>query len=248
MQFSPSSLRIVPLFKPDLVLVQTKELEKKFRRQSCNVEFLPCGGVDLDRHRENREGKILLKEKYGIDRDKFVILHVGSIKRSRNVQSLTKLQTDENQVVIVGSTSVGVEMELYHQLERSGCLVLLQYIERIEEVYALADCYVFPVVPKKNLLESAKVACIDIPLSVLEAMAHNLPVVSTKFGALPDIFEEGNGLFFVEREEEFISALNKVKSCKDVRTREKVEAYSWGNIAKRLEQVYSKLIGGEIGR
>ena len=68
----------------------------------------------------------------------------------------------------------------------------------------MSDCYVFPTVHKK--------ACIETPLSVLEAMACNLPIVSTRFGALPTIFNEGSGLFFTENVEHIPQILLDVKN------------------------------------
>lgn len=83
-----------------------------------------------------------------------------------------------------------------------------------------------------------------MPLSVLEAMSCNLPVVTTKFGALPRIFKEGDGLIFVEKKEEFISAVEKIKSAgMSIKTRDNVLQYSWEKIAERMEGVYEELIG-----
>ena len=73
----------------------------------------------------------------------------------------------------------------------------------IEEVYALSDCYVFPTPPMN------KINSIEIPLSVLEAMACNLSVITTKFGALPKVFEEGDGLIFVDDGEDGERAIRK---------------------------------------
>jgi len=71
-------------------------------------------------------------------------------------------------------------------LKKYGFRIIDEYVPNIEEIYNLADCYVFPTFKRHN--------CIDMPLSVMEAMACNIPVISTKFGGLPKIFKEGNGL------------------------------------------------------
>lgn len=73
-------------------------------------------------------------------------------------------------------------------------------------------------------------------------MACNLPVITTRFGALPIIFEEGDGLLFAESEREFRNAIENIKDGVEVKTREKVLSYSWNNIVGRLEEVYAKLI------
>lgn len=247
MRFHPLVRYTLPIFKPDIVLAQSYDVEEKFREWGYKVKFFPIGGVDLEKYAPvSATVKDKLREKYSIDKDKFIILHVGSVKSGRNVQLLKSFQDKENQVIIVGSTSTGINMEIYRQLVESGCLVLVKYFGNIKEIYALSDCYVFPVVFRTDILKRPIADCVDIPLSVLEAMACNLPVITTRFGALPRIFEAGDGLFFVEREEDFTNALKEIKNnMENVKTREKVKPYSWNNIGKMTEEIYSKLLGNK---
>lgn len=229
------SQRFVPLFKPDLILTQSLETEKMFAKLGCKTKFLPSG-VDTARFAPvSQATKKQLREKYGLDEGKFVILHVGSIKKKRNIQALLRLQDGANQVLIIGSESMSTEQKVYRELTEKGCLVWRTYFDHVEEIYALADCYVFPTI--------SQTACIELPLSVMEAMSCNLPVISTRFGALPRIFDEGDGLFFVDSEEEIVQKLNEVKrKTIEIKTREKVLAYSWDGVVARLEEIYHDLI------
>lgn len=235
--FSFLSKCFIPLFKPDIVLVQSTETEGMFKKLGCNIEFLPCG-VDVKKFIPvTVRVKEKLREKYGIEKDKFVILHIGSIKVGRNVQLLEELQRDDNQVIVVGAVSMGIDKNLVQQLESSGCLVWARYFKSVEEIYALSDCYMFPT-PPMNRLNS-----IEMPLSVLEAMSCNLPVITTKFGALPKVFGEGEGLFFVSKEEDFISIIETIKSSNiDVKTIEKVLPCSWENVGEKLNSIYNRLV------
>ena len=236
----PASFRfskaIIPFFKPDLILTQSNESEKMFKDLGCKTEFL-SGGVDTEKFIPvSIDIKEELREKYGIDKDKFVILHVGSIKEGRGIEIFKEMRTKDNQVVIIGNISMGIEQNIYQSIKERGCKVLVQYFEDIEEIYALSDCYVFPTPPMN------KINSIEIPLSILEAMACNLPVITTKFGALPRIFEGENGLFFVEKREDVFTALDEIKKGIVIKTREKVLPYSWESIVKRLAEIYERLI------
>ncbi len=234
--FSFLSKRFIPLFKPNLILIQSYETEEIFKNLGCKTEFLPCG-VDVKKFKPaTEETKEELRDKYGIDQDKFVILHIGSIKEGRNVQLLEKLQNENDQVIIIGAISTGIDKNLTQQLKNSGCLVWAEYFKNIEEIYALSDCYLFPTSPENKL------SAIEMPLSVLEAMSCNLPVITTKFGALPRVFKEGDGLFFVENENDIFTVLERIKNTNmKVKTREKVLPYSWENIGKKLEEIYFRL-------
>ena len=224
---------LLPLFKPDLMLTQSPETEKMFADAGYKTMFFPCG-VDTEKFAPvTRENKGALRQKYGLDEKEFVLLHVGSIKRRRNVQILQKLAEQDVHVVVVAATSTGVEKGTEEELERSGCSVWKKYVPNIEEVYALADCYVFPTVKT--------VGAIEFPLSVLEAMSCNLPVMCTRFGGLPRAFQEGDGLFFVSEEDDFVRGLNSVRNGLEIKTREKVLPYSWEKVTSRLVQIYQEL-------
>ncbi|MEM2144035.1 MAG: glycosyltransferase family 4 protein [Candidatus Jordarchaeaceae archaeon] len=242
MRMNFPSKYIALLLKPDLILAQSRRTMEEFTRIGCKTVLLVCGGVDTNRFTPvTLEAKTGLRKKYGVDENRFVILHVGPIRFGRNVKFMEKLQSEENQVVIVGSTSTKADQKIVSSLRRSGCIVWVRYFDHIEEIYALSDCYVFPVIPGEDFFGRPTANCIDVPLSVLEAMSCNLPVISTRFGALPELFKEGEGLYFADKEEDFIDALKKVKNCEGSKTREKVIIYSWENVGKRIEKIYNEI-------
>ena len=84
--------------------------------------------------------------------------------------------------------------------------------------------------------------CVEMPLSVLEAMSCNLPVITTRFGALPRAFEAGGGLIFAEGEEALAAGVERVKAGLRPNTRDKVLPLDWASIVDRLEQAYSDLL------
>lgn len=224
---------IKPFVKTDLVLVQSHETELILKKIGFKTIFLPSG-VDIAKFSPvNAEARIALRKKYGIDEDKFIILHVGHINKGRNLSILNKLQKLENvQVVVVGSTnSFNFDSKVYNKLIENGCIVWRKYFDKLEEIYQLSDCYIFPTLNQNY--------CIEIPFSILEAMSCNLPVITTKFGALERIFEGGNGLFFVNSETKFINVLYDITNKGvNIQTRNKVIKYGWSEISHSLEKIY----------
>ena len=219
--------------KTDLVLVQSRAAEEAFSDLGCRVQFFVCSGVDVQKFRPVSEKiKGTLREAHSIDDGAFVVLHVGSIRRWRNVDLLKSLQKNEDvQVVLVGRPSQKNELAL--KLRRSGIKTICNYDSKIEEIYALSDCYVFPTVDP--------LGSIDVPLSVLEAMATDLPVISTRFGGLPEVFKEGDGLVYSDSDH-FEEKLKETKDGQpNVRTRDKVMPYSWQKVARGLQEIFEKL-------
>jgi glycosyltransferase involved in cell wall biosynthesis len=233
--------RVISWLKPDLILAQSADIQEFFARLGCRIEFLP-NGVDTARFTPvSRQIKEALREKYGVEKKKFVILHVGPLARGRNLSLLQQLQGGQNQVLVVGSTSLKKDARVCRELTATGCLVWTAYFPSIEEIYALSDCYVFPTLERGESIE--------LPLSVMEAMACNLPVVSTRFGALPRVFPEGGGLFFVDKPEDIPRYVEELGSSSvEIKTREKVLPYSWESIVDRLERIYEGLLSRHGGK
>lgn len=228
--------RIITWLKPDLVLIQSARTEQIFKNLGCHTRLLPCG-VDTQKFiPASKKRKASLREKYGIAKDSFVVLHVGHVTRGRNLNLLERVQESGYQVIVAASTSIKVDKPTYQSLMAKGCLVWRRYFEHIEEIYNLSDGYIFPT--------TSSIGSPELPLSVIEAMACNLPVVSTRFGALPQFFKEGEGLFFAGGEDEFLQSLRAVERGIVAKTREQVTQYSWENIARQLEEVYALVTEG----
>jgi glycosyltransferase involved in cell wall biosynthesis len=229
--------------RPDLLIVQSKESEFFFNSLGYSTETIP-NGVDINKfHPFEPNIKINLREKMDYRPDDFILLHLASFTKERNLSVLSNIIQRENcKILIIGREHEKIDPILVDELEKSGCRIEIKNFERIEEIYNIADCYIFPTIDKK--------ACIETPLSVIEAMSCNLPVISTKFGALPDFFYRSiNGLFFVDTEEDYIKFIRLLKLKKiSVTTREAVVGYSWENIGDRLIKTYNKLILSKITR
>ncbi|MCK4330057.1 glycosyltransferase family 4 protein [candidate division WOR-3 bacterium] len=226
-EYSFFARKLIPLLIPDLIFVQSQTVLNQLYKFGCNVKLIP-GGVDFEKfHPVNNGSKAKLRKEYGIDRTKFVILHIGHINRNRNIQVLKGLQGNNKQVVIVGSTSTEQDKNLVDELRSAGVMVITKYLDDIQEIYQLSDIYLFPV-KKEN-------AAISFPLSILEAMACDLPVISIHFGALSYFLKEENGFFWADTLEEVLEKIDKVRRLQGVQTREIAEQFSWEKAAKKIE-------------
>lgn len=219
--------KIIPFISPDRVLTQSFKTESVLNSLGCKAKTISAG-VDIQKFTPVAiEKKSKLRKKYGLPKNKFVVLHVGHINRNRNVGILEAVQDMQNtQAIVVGSTSTPQDNELGEALRKKGVVVLTSYIENIEEIYQCADCYLFPVFSES--------ACIEIPLSVFEAMACGLPVVTTKFGGLPNLINEQSGFVYVNTMEEILPRINLIKKVREPGTRRLAKQFSWESVAKQV--------------
>jgi glycosyltransferase involved in cell wall biosynthesis len=227
--------RLLKPFKPDMVLIQSKKSDRLFKSMGCATRFFP-NGVDTEKFRPKSQEDIRrLRDEFGVPIQSFVVLHLASMRKQRNLDIFKTIQRKEGyQVIVVARKNEAGGAQLTRELQEAGCLVWREHFPNIEDIYSIANCYVFPTIEPK--------ACIETPLSVLEAMACNLPVVTSRFGALPDLFREGSGLFFAERAEQILDFTQIIKNEQPkVDTRHQVSPYSWADLATGLIEIYEGL-------
>jgi glycosyltransferase involved in cell wall biosynthesis len=188
-------LKMLRVFSPDLVMTQAQKWEERFIARGIRTEFVP-NPINIAKFRPLASGKKTLRMKYGLPEDAKIILHVGHIKPNRNLKVLIEnsemLKSHGYRSVVVGSTRFPPDAELVRSLQGAGCIVITGFIDMIEELYHCADVYLFPVkglnrgyFPK----EYNEVGVIDMPLSIIEAAATGLPVISTGVDAVERLAE-----------------------------------------------------------
>jgi glycosyltransferase involved in cell wall biosynthesis len=215
---------MVSELRPDKVFAQSQETIRYLEWLGMAAQFLPAG-VDLERFRPaTPEMRGRLREKHGLPQDRYLVLHAGHLKPGRNTELLLGCGESATPVLVCGS-SMGRDEGLRQRLIAGGVILIESYVRDIEEIYQACNAYLFPVREEGSAM--------DFPLSVLEAMACNLPVVAYPFGGLPMAFEPGGGLVFTETDEAMLAALESVRRI-PVQTRTKAEPYAWDAVAGRM--------------
>lgn len=227
---------LMPHLKPDLILIQSERARLSLSFLNTDIGFFPPG-IDMERFRPTDAARRFeLRRIYGLRPEDYVLLHVGHLNPGRNVQLLAAMQSmPGNQVVVVGSTSTPHDGSLVHDLREAGVRVISEYLPNIAEIYQLADCYLFPVV--------AETSCVDVPLSILEAMACDLPVVTTPYGGLPLLFAAEGGFRYAENVADMVTMIEECKRLRWPGTRHMVQEYAWTCIGPWLLDSICRKLG-----
>lgn len=223
-------------FAPDLVLTPSTSFVDDLCRFGLRAAFVPMG-VDLVRFAPvDVSTKKSLRKKYGVAEDTRIVLHVGHLKQRRNLEWLVRVdETINTTTLVVSGAATGVDGQIFKRLATANVRMINEYVPKIEEVYQLADAYLFPTMHD--------LGAVAVPLSVLEAMACNLPVVTTPFGGLPQMFKEGDGLFYASNHHDFVESVQTALALprESVRTREKVLPYSWTKVFAMILEKANRL-------
>jgi glycosyltransferase involved in cell wall biosynthesis len=233
---SPSLLRALRWLAPTRVFAQSTRWIQRFESAGASVRRLP-NGVNTDKFDPACPPDALtaLRAELGLTGNRRVALHIGPLNRNRNFELLIRLQLETDwQVLVVGSTTAPFVPEVAQALADAGVCVARRYFPDINLVYGLADVYVFPVVDEGGSIE--------FPLTVLEAMACNRPVASTRFLALPEYLQEGPAFRYFNGFDELRVALSIVAGQNG--NRQRAEEYDWNRIVERIEAEFSPSLAG----
>jgi len=200
---------IVKFIKPKFALTPSPALNKFWNRIKVNNTLVPLlTDQTIFKPIPNLNIKDELRKKYNLPTDSFIISHMGHLNEGRNLKTLIPLQRAGMQIVIAASSSTPEDAKghesLKNELLDSGIIILDGYIEHIEEVYHLSDIYIFPVI-KKN-------SSIGMPLSILEARACAIPVITTNYGSIKHYMNNDYGGILYAEPQNFLKSTDKIKT------------------------------------
>lgn len=171
----------------------------------------------------SKDQQKMLKQKHGFDPTKPLVIHVGHCSKGRGLEDFVKIHTAQRMVVASGMFE---DENVVRVLNDAKVKIHKGYLENVEEVYQMADAYLFPT-------RSAEFV-ISIPLSVMEALSCGVPVIGYKsFENLNEITGSEGAITLVDNAEQLDKVLPEViKKKSDHSLLEKTG--SWGNVAQSV--------------
>ncbi len=178
-EYGPAARLVLPRLAPDCVLCFSSESQARLEALGVRAARARVG-VDGSRFKPvGPAERARLRRRYGFDPAARIALHVGHLKRERNLDVLKAIaQLPGWTAALVASTATRPERDYARELLAAGVRIVREPLDHVEHFYQLADCYVFPV--------SEPTACAEAPLSVFEALACGAAAAATRFGARED--------------------------------------------------------------
>lgn len=151
--------------------------------------------------------KSVAKNQFGIESDKFVIGYLGSINKRKGIDLLVdaylKLVDEHSNIelMIVGSVSDGHEIYWEEQLRKlkGHSFTHTPFTDKVSEAYSAMDAFVLPSKSE------------GLPRVLIEALAHEIPVVSTRVGGIKEIVINDNYGIVLKNNNDVIELTNSIE-------------------------------------
>ena len=211
-------------------------------------------GVDTNKFKKLSSSLANLKKnKFGSNNQK-LILYVGRLAEKKGLIYLIKAmptilkKRKRVHLAIIGSGFLRSHLE--KEVKRLNLEQSITFLGRISNeqlpfYYNLADIFVVPSIKSREGDQEG------LPVVLMEAMACQLPVVSTKTGGISDLVKNGETGFLVKQKSslEIAKAVNFLLDNKKLRQKFGTQArktiqenYSWPIVAAKFTVLYRDLI------
>ena len=186
---------------------------------SAGIQADKFAPVSAERQKE-------LKQKYGFDPAQPLVVHVGHCSRGRGLEDFTKIRTAQRMVVDSGLFE---DENVVRTLRDANVKIQTGYLENVEEIYQMADAYLFPT-------RSAEFV-ISIPLSVMEALSCGVPVIGYRsFENLKQIAGAEGAVTLIDHAEQIDETLPEVIRKKGARSLLE-KPLSWNEAARGVLRI-----------
>jgi len=233
------------VFKTANKIIAITPWEEKYIRKygGKEIRIIPNGMDDIF---YTKIKKKKFREKYGIPKNKTLILFFGRLSSTKTPEFLAKigkemLQERKDIVFVFVGPDEGNKKIVENIIKGEKEMFLLDPIRNRKEIvdmYQSADIYALPSYRE------------GLPLTIFEAMASGLPIIATPVNGIPyEIKDKING-FLREwgNKEEWKKALTEMIDNKKLRkkiaknNRNMAKSYRWDLIAKRTEEIYKEAL------
>jgi len=212
----------------------------KNKLHSKNVEYIPGVGIDVDKYINTTIDRDAKREELSIPKDDFFIFSVGELNSNKNheiiIRAIAKLERTDIIYVICGTGHLRDYLKNL-AIKLGVKLNLMGYRIDIAEICKTSDLFAFS--SKRE----------GLPVSVMEAMASDLPVICSSIRGCVDLVDNSKGGYLVESDnvQDYVDKIHLLYENKTIRNSmaiynlQKVSKYDTNNILTILKPFYERI-------
>jgi glycosyltransferase involved in cell wall biosynthesis len=189
-----------------------------------------------------------IRKQYGIEDDDIILFFMGWLYHFSGLKEvaleLARAKNDKLKLLIVGEGDAFAELQriqMEHNLQETVILTGRKPYEEIPGLVAAADICLLPAYPWEKVMRDG------LPAKIYEYLAMQKPMISTRLPGVMKEFGDGNGVVYVDRPEDVITAaIELVRQGKTrelgLKARAFAEKYGWDKIADEFESILTEVI------
>ena len=224
---------VVTLLASDSAIVLNTVTHNWIKQYTEHVHYLP-NGVDLNLYRKPTEQeKQLVRERYNIPPSTFVVLFVGRFVPKKGFDVLYHAKDPSYLLIFVGGGSIPAYIKSSDSVRIMGPLPQ----KELAMMYKASDVFILPSYGE------------GFPLSILEAMATGLPIITSKHNNLDQTLDSPFITYVDLTEEAIQAAIKRIQSDEALRKAmseysHKVarENFSWEKHITKLVDIFMRTI------
>lgn len=161
-----------------------RRAQEKFR--ACKVAYVPGVGIDVSKFSDTQIDRAAKRRELGVPEDAFLLCSVGELNDNKNqeviIRAVAQMNRPDIHYILAGKGSKKDELiQLARELDVERQVHLLGYRQDANELYKASDLFVFSSIRE------------GLPVSVMEAMAAGLAVVSSDNRGCRDLIDADRG-------------------------------------------------------
>jgi len=218
----------------DEIIVVNEEVKNWLRTNSKSVTTLMNGVNNHLFYPASEKRKKQIRKKYELPVDKKIVLYVGRLVEKKGFHRLYKTRSNDYFTVIVGGGKVPESMTV-----EDGKVLFLGTLpqKKLSEIYQASDAFILPS------------DCEGFPLSIQEAMACGLPIITSNHPGFDRYLDRRFVKFINPTSDEIRNAILQVLN--DKKTRDAMIDYSlrtttakesWKKNVTGLLEIYERTI------
>jgi len=223
------TIGLVTLWASDAAIVLNTSVHRWIRQYKNEVHYLP-NGVDFKLfNKPTEQEKQAIREKYNIPLDKFIVLFVGRFVPKKGFDILYNAKDPSYLLVFVGGGMIPEYIKSDNSVRIIGPLPQ----EELAMLYKASDVFILPSYGE------------GFPLSIQEAMATELPIITSKHNNFDQILDSPFITYIDVTEVDIKSAIKRLQS--NILLRKNMgeysgkiarENYSWEKNTRELVDIY----------
>jgi len=221
--------------KVNIFYSETKD-ETNYLKNVASKSKIIFQSMGIEEEYFENEKKDSARKKLGLKKDKKYLLFLGRVKTTKGMRELLdamkNIKEKNIELLIVGG---GADYEFYKNYTEENKIENVKFLGPIYgdkklSYLSACDCLILP-----SYTESC-------PVSLMEAIARNLPVIATEVGGIPLMIENGReGIVIKPRSDnDIVKAIGEILKWKKKDIRQYANKYKWKNIIENTIKDYKE--------